>query len=310
VRVPGDPASKAIVAELQIANADDRVALIEILTERRAGEAELLEAAVGNDAETRKAAIGALGQFATAEQLPKLLRAVLRAERGVERTAAERAVADICARSPETAPAMLVKAYEACNPNERLALLSTLGRVGGPDALNVVEAAYADADPKLHSARLAALCNWPSGAIAPRLLELARTEEHGQHRTQARKALIRVAPLPDARTDAQRLDLLRTTLLMCADDKERNQVIDRAKAIRTIESLRFVLPFLEDDEFRQQACVTVVELAHPNKLRVPNKEEFDRALEQVIAFSKDPVVVDRAQRYKNGQTWVRPKAGK
>jgi HEAT repeat protein len=310
VRIPGEDPSKAIVAEMLKAKADDRVALIEILTERRAGEAELLEAAVGDDAETRKAAMGALGAFATPERLPKLLRAVLKAERGDERTAAERAVADICVRSPETAPAQLVNAYEACDPQEQLVLLSTLGRVGGPEALKVVEAAYASKDSAQHSAGLAALCNWPSGVIAPRLLELARTEEHPEHRTQARKALIRVAPLSDTRTDAQRLDLLRTTLLMCDGDKERNQVIDRAKAIRTIESLRFVLPFLEDDEFRQQACLTIVELAHHNKLRVPNKEEFDRALDQAIALSKDPGVIDRAQRYKKGQTWVRPKAGK
>jgi hypothetical protein len=42
-------------------------------------------------------------------------------------------------------------------------------------------------------------------------------------------------------------------------------------------------------------------------VREPHKDEFHRALDQVIEISKDPVVVDRAQRYKKGQTWVRPK---
>jgi hypothetical protein len=52
----------------------------------------------------------------------------------------------------------------------------------------------------------------------------------------------------------------------------------------------------------------VVELAHHRGLREPNKAEFDQALDKVIQTSQDATVVDRAQRYKKGQTWVRPKA--
>ena len=43
-------------------------------------------------------------------------------------------------------------------------------------------------------------------------------------------------------------------------------------------------------------------------LREPHKAEFDQALDKVIQTSQDATVVDRAQRYKKGQTWVRPKA--
>jgi len=52
----------------------------------------------------------------------------------------------------------------------------------------------------------------------------------------------------------------------------------------------------------------VVELAHHRDLREPNKAEFDRALDKVIQTSKDATVVDRANRYKKGQTWARPTA--
>ena len=55
-------------------------------------------------------------------------------------------------------------------------------------------------------------------------------------------------------------------------------------------------------------CETIVELAHHRGLREPNKAEFDPLLDRVMATSKDEVVVDRAQRYKKGETWNRPKA--
>jgi hypothetical protein len=54
------------------------------------------------------------------------------------------------------------------------------------------------------------------------------------------------------------------------------------------------------------ACETIVELAHHREIRDPNKAEFDKALDKVIQVSKSPVVVDRANRYKRGETWARP----
>jgi hypothetical protein len=54
------------------------------------------------------------------------------------------------------------------------------------------------------------------------------------------------------------------------------------------------------------ASESVVELAHHRNLRQPNKAEFDKALDKVIATSKDAVVVERANRYKRNQTWARP----
>jgi hypothetical protein len=189
----------------------------------------------------------------------------------------------------------------------RLELMPALGRVGGPAALAAAESAVGDRAPSAHAAGVAALCNWPDGTVVARLLEIARTDEHPEHRTLARRALIRIAPLEDARSDARRLDLIKTLAVMCPDDRERNQLLERAKAVRTVETLRFVAPFMDRSPLSQQACVTVVELAHHIGLREQHKAEFHRALDKVIATSQDPTVIDRAQRYQRGQTWVRPK---
>jgi len=309
VRLSGESASAAIVAEMQRAPTPQRVSLIEILTNRRAGITEILKAAVHNDPAVRSAAMTALGEIAAPEHLPAMLSGVLKAQPGKERAAAERAVTLVCHRigDVEQQATPLLAAMDTLGPADRTILLPTLGRVGGPAALPVVEKAIKDSDPDLHAAGLTALCNWPDGSIATRLLQLARTEEHAEHRKLALKALIRVAPLPDARSDERRLDLLRTTFVMCQDDAERNLVLQRAKSIRTMETLRFIAAYLDQPNFAQQACETVVELAHHRGLREPNKAEFDRVLDRVIEISQDTTVVDRAQRYKKGQTWVRPK---
>jgi hypothetical protein len=118
----------------------------------------------------------------------------------------------------------------------------------------------------------------------------------------ALRALMRVAVLSDNRPDAERLELLKKAMSLATNDEDRNLAIQRAKAIRTMESLHFVLPYLDKPENTQEACATIVELAHHRELREPNKAEFDKALDAVIRLSKDADLIDRAKRYKKGQT--------
>ena len=232
-----------------------------------------------------------------------MLKGLLKAAPGSEREAAEKAVMIVCDRNKDAARRAepLLAALAQLSEDDQTALLPTLGRVGGPSALKVVEAAIADRNPNRHEAGIRALCNWPDASAAPKLQELAQCGDAGQ-RMVALRALIRVAALRDKRSDAERLNLLKKTMTMATRDEERKLVIKRARAVRTIESLRFAVPYLNQPAFAQDACGTVVELAHHRELREPNKAEFDKALDVVIRIGKDPGVVDRAKRDKKGQT--------
>lgn len=312
IRLPGEATPAAITTEMKRSESAIRVTLIEVLAARRALESlpDLVAAAVDADASVRSAAMVALGEMAGEEQIPGMVQGVLKAEKGPERDAAERAVSQVCGRATVIAhgTVVLLAAMDKLAPGDRLAVLPTLGRVGGPEALKVIEQAIADKDLTMHEVGLRALCNWPDASIAARLIELASFDDHPAHRTMVLAALIRVAPLPDKRPDSERLELLKKSLSMCQRDDERKQVLKRARAIRTIETLRFLAPYMEQPVFAEIACESVVELAHHRGLREPNKPEFDKALDKVIATNGDATVVDRAKRYKAGQTWVRPKA--
>lgn len=285
-----------------------RVKLIEIIGSRRAFEAVplLLKLAIGKDAEVRKSAMGALGQLGSEENVPAMLDAVLVAEKGTEREAAEKAIMNVCARikPPESRGKKLVSNFKSRPAPDRLILIATLGRVGGPDCLKMVEAYITDKDTKKHETGVKALCNWPDASVAPRLIELIDSESKQDLSLAALRGLIRVSVLADERTDAERLALLQEAMGLCKRDSERLLVIQRAKAIRTVESLRYVITFLDNPTFAQQACESIVELAHLRWLRDANKAEFHAALDRVLATSKDAVVKERAERYKNGQTWT------
>ena len=198
----------------------------------------------------------------------------------------------------------LLAVMERLSEGDKTALLSTLGRIGGRPALAVIERALSDPDAKRREAGLGALCNWPDGSVAPRLLEIASTADDPAHRAMAADALIRVAPLPDGRPDAVRLAMLRKAMEISTSDGQKASILKRARAIRTLDSLHFVVPYMDQPGFAQVASETVVELAHHKELRQPNKAEFDKVLDKVIGTSKDPTVIERAKRYQQDRTYT------
>jgi HEAT repeat protein len=314
VKLSGASTSKVLAEVMPKQKLPERVVLMDVLVARKAGEAVpgLLTAALDDNAELRGAAVKALGQLASAEQVPGLVAAVLKAEPGKEREAAEKAVMFVCQRggSPDDRGKPLIAAVQQLSEADQLQLLSTVGRVGGKGSLELVGAKIASSNPREHELGIRALCNWPDASVASQLRELFAQEDRADLDAMLLAALIRIAPLPDQRTPAERLELLQQVMQLCSKDSERNQVLKRAPAIRTIETLRFVVPYLDQPALAAQAQEAVVELAHHRNLREPNKEEFAKVLDRVQAESKDEIVRDRAQRYKNGQTWDRKSVGR
>jgi HEAT repeat protein len=306
IRLQGPEINAAIVAALKPAKSAVRAKLLGVLTTRRAIDSipDMLAMAAAEDTESRAAAMTALGELAGPEHVPAMLKGVLAAPKGPQRDAAEKAVTAVCNRIKDAngRAKPILSGWASLSESDRVALLPTLGRVGGSGSLAIAEAAIGSQNPQSHEAGLRALCNWPDASVCARLMQLAESEKEATLRNAAVRALIRVAALPDKRPDAEKLDLLKKALTMTTRVDDRNYLIQRCQAIRTIESLRFVVPYLDEPEYAQAACATVVDLARHRELREPNKAEFTPALDAVIRISKDPSLIDRAQRYQQGKT--------
>ncbi len=313
IALGGETTPAAIAAAIKTSSPAVRITLVEILAARRALDAlpAITEAAVDANAHVRYAAMIALGQLAGPEQVVGMAAGILKAEPGAERDAAEKALALACSQAvgSDKRAKPLLDIIARSGEVDRLALLPALGRIGGGTALNLIEAELADAQPAHHAAGVRALCNWPDASVAPLLFELAKADLQPDLRASALTALIRLAPMNDGRPDGERLEATKQVMLLCKTVDDQNRLLKRAGNVRMLETLQYVLPYLEKSAHAQTVCETIVEMAHHRGLREPNKVHFDAALDKVIAISKDPVVVDRAGRYKKGQTWERPKAG-
>ena len=97
------------------------------------------------------------------------------------------------------------------------------------------------------------------------------------------------------------LNVMKKAMPLTERDDEKRALLGGVGFVRHVETLRFVVPYLDEPALAQAACRGVVELAHSKTLREPNKEEFAKALDRVIAICKDKGLVDRAKQYKDGR---------
>jgi len=249
----------------------------------------------------------AAGRFDQEDADIQIRQAILHQALGQGRDA-DRAIVVVCRQGAEAREAALalLAAYRSADASAQELLLPVLAKVGGPEVLAMVDALVNDPDPAARKRGLDALSRWPDAAVKDRLLGLLeKASDEGEKRLLV-NTLIRIAPIPDnGLQDPAKLALLASTMPLCSSDEERRRVLERSAAIRTVETLRFVRPYLDEPPLAESAAKGVVELAHHQKLRDGHKQEFMAALDRVLAVSQDPVTRDRATRYKEGKTWER-----
>ncbi len=247
-------------------------------------------------------ALAALGKLAAPKDIPALVAVVLKTENGTLRDEAERAVRQVCLQIADAKKRAqpVLSIFQSASPAERLVLLPLLGRIGGDDVRAVVQESLGSKDPAVYAAGVRAISNWPDASAAGQLLHLAQSAKEPAHRQWALYAFVRVVSLPGGASNADKLANLKQAMLLSQTDQQRLWVIQRAEAVRAVETLRFVAPYMAQPAFAEQACHSVVELAHHKELRNPNLPEFTAALQKVLATAKDAATLDRAKRYLEG----------
>jgi HEAT repeat protein len=310
IEIRGDGIDKALAADLLSESSTAKGALLEVLATRRASDQSpvFLAAIVDENARVRRAAMAALGQIGRPEQIAPMLAGVLKARKGYERDAAEKNVALVCERieNADQRGAALIEALNTVDQSQRDQLLSLLGRVGGKKPIDFVAAIATGNDAARRQLGIDALSKWPDASVADTLFAITTRTSDPTERSQAFRGYVKVSAARDGRSDRERLDRLKQAMNVAKSPEEVTLVINRVRTAYDVDSVRFVLPYVDQPEFAQIACETIVEIAHHREVRDPNKAEVDKALDKVIATSKDPVVIERANRYKRGETWQRP----
>jgi hypothetical protein len=206
---------------------------------------------------------------------------------GKERDAAERAVAKCCSQivpSEGQAEAVLT-ALTRANAQQRAALLPALGRIGGSQALQVIQQAMQDADGGVRDAAIRGLCNWPDATVADQLLEFARAGERDTYRIWALRGYARVIVLNGKATPTEVTAGLREAMKLATRVEDKQLILSRLTAVRCVESLALAVSLLDDEQLHGDAMDATFALAEGMKGSHP--QEARAALEKVATSTPD-----------------------
>jgi len=183
--------------------------------------------------------------------------------------------------------------------------LTMLGRIGDNNSLERI---------RQSSNAVYAFRTWTNAVVADDLIAFVKdTGNSNDDRIAALRAFVRVMSLPNNQigiriNDVQKANRLIEVYELATRAEEKRLIIERVGQIRTLESLRFVLLFIDDAELRDRACESVLNLAHDTGFRNRSRAEVNAALDRVIAASDHITdenrrnnLRNRANGYKAGQ---------
>ncbi|MGQ9573795.1 MAG: HEAT repeat domain-containing protein [Thermoguttaceae bacterium] len=299
-QVFGTGVDEAIVEAMQRAETPLRGLLIEVLAGRKAPLAvpALIRQLDHPEVSVRGPAWNALGNLAEPKELAALVPLLLKTAKGPEREVGERAIALIARRiePPEDRAKTVLDALRKAPHQDRLVLLSLAGRIGGPEAMKAIREAMHSDDRELHEAGVRALCNWPDASVADELLKMAHSSDDPTYRIWALRAYVRVVGLPSDRPPGETLAMFKKAMQLARRDQERRLILARAAEARDVETLRWLVPYLDNPALADDAGRTVVDLARRRELFTRSREEFVAALRKVAQVCKDGKLVERAKR--------------
>jgi HEAT repeat protein len=269
-----------VAARLLQAKGKARIVLMELARRRHSTAAApaLWLAADDKDPAVRAAALAGLGVVIETADLPKLIARLAVTKDEQEAVALDKAVRDVCLRSPdrEAVVAKLAAALPTAGAPLKAKILETLNIVGGTRSLEAVAAAARSDDAELRNAAFRVLGQWMSVDAAPVLLDLHSAVSDDRLKVNAIRAYIRIARQFNMPAD-HRAAMCRTALKTAQRDEDKRLVLEVLLRYPSDEMRAIALEAAKVPALQDEALLVVMGMAHSKD---SDRAELGKALAQ------------------------------
>ncbi|MCX7046565.1 MAG: DUF1080 domain-containing protein [Candidatus Sumerlaeota bacterium] len=301
MRIPGEAVLGVIAQSLRSVPEAARMALIDVLAERRdkAHVKELMEQASAKEAPIRLAALKALGKTATEQDIPGLIALALAANDKAEVAAAQKAIGAAAAQDADKdkGSAPILDALGKQSGEKRARLLRTLSAVGGAKALAAVVADTSSADAAVKDAAIRTLADWPEIAAAPELIKIGATAADQAHKVLAVRGYIRLVT-DSEEPAAKKVAMYKEALTQIKRPEEKRLILSALGEIKMIPSLQLAASYLDDADLKNEASMAVITIALPADKKAGLKgNEVVAALTKAAEITSNQGLKQKAKDY-------------
>ncbi|MCL2622795.1 MAG: HEAT repeat domain-containing protein [Planctomycetaceae bacterium] len=302
--LPGKEVDAAIVDLLEKGNAATKILAIKLIEERRiiTAFAQLKKGLEDSDANVQKAALDALGQVASIDELPVLLDVLSRVTNQDELKELQNVLMSACTRMPQEAAATEVSKMIPTSPRPiQLFQMDMLMQIAGPKAVATVESYAWGNDVPLKDKATALLGTWRSPPdielIAAACLKLAKEATDDRFKIRGVRGLIRLARQFDM-SEQRKLEIAKQVFDVAERDDDKVLVFDVYSRNPTTNMLAAAMAHIDNPTFREKACESAVIIGE----RAPDKlAAIPAAMRAVLEKSTNADMKARAQRVLDRQ---------
>jgi HEAT repeat protein len=262
--LPGENVDQEIRSLLASATEKLRPVLFELVGERRiAATATLLAAIDDPDQAVRHAAIAALGETIGPDELHVLIGRVASPISAEDAVVAREALKAASVRMPDReacAAALAAAIDESSSIPTQVALLETLGAVGGTKALAAVGAAAKGENPELQDPATRLLGEWMTADAAPVLLDIAQTVSDERFQVRALRGYLRIARQFDL-PEPERIGMCEKAFAAARRLQEQQLVLETIERYPSPRTLALAIGAMKHPELKKEATTATLAIA-------------------------------------------------
>jgi HEAT repeat protein len=232
-----------------------REVLLTLVGSRRIDAVPAVIAALDDaDSKIRQAALTALGETVGPDQFRVLVSRAVQPKNAADKDVARQALMAASVRMPdrEACAEELVAAMKNAPQDAKLALLETLGSVGGTKALLALADATRSGDDELQDAASRLLGGWMTEDAGPVLMDLTEDLKSNKYRTRVLRGYIRIAR-QFTKDEAKKIDMCRKALAAADRDDERRLVMQVLDRVSNADALELMLTIAKSPTLATEA---------------------------------------------------------
>jgi HEAT repeat protein len=306
IRIPDKAVDTDVVARLRNAQGPSKQVLIEVAGQRQITEAigAVVASLKDGDADTRAAAVRAIGIIGQAPQAGDLV-TVLQVTRGAsERGAMRTALQAIAGRGGAACLPALMALSQSRDNDLRVIGLQAMVPVGGSEALGAVKYAIANGEAPVQDEAVRILSTWPNswpddGEAGKALLALASSSTKMSHQVLGLRGYLQYLRGSKALDNEQKVAEVKTLLTHIKRPEETRQAIAVLGESPCASALDLLTTLATDASVAEEAYSAMVVLTSQNVSGV-DKDRRKQVLETVIETSKNDGTKQRASRALRG----------
>ncbi len=243
-----------------------RTAIIEILALKQAREyVDIVFAQAKNENDNvRRASLSGLENLVGANDLLRLIGLLKESEKRAEISLIQNALVAAANRitEPEQRADLLLTAMDETTGSEKADLIRPLARIGGKKALLKVAEETNNKDPKVQTAAVYTIANWPDFKATKKLLDICRTTKEKKYLYLALQGYLRLVNEAEL-TPEDKYAKIKETFAIAVETEEKNLILTGLEGIKILDALRQAALYLDEPELQVKAAWTVVRIALP-----------------------------------------------